>query len=469
MRQLFEPLLRFDENLIPRPAAAESFEVSPDGSVVTFHLRRDGYWSDGQPVIAAHFAYSWKRLLDPALHADYTRLFVDAGIAGITALDDYTLEIRLNQPFGALPNLAALWVAAPLRADIVDQDPDGWATDTSTLIGNGPFMLADWVHQDHLTLVPNPFYVAHFNWPKPLLTTATIFMGTNGEADLADFKSGSRDWMLVRDIDVNQVLNDPDLSRQSRQYNELSTFWVQLNNTRPPLDNVLVRRAYAKAIDRAALVRDLAVGVSQPATSIIPPGMPGFDANLGHDLAFDATGARGLLTQAGVSPRLTFTYPDSAANHRRARWLQAEWNANLGVDVQLSALSAQAYQDALASRSYDMAFGGWAADYPDPQDWFSMLFDCKAAYNQFGYCNAAFDQLVARADVGFSMDERLALYGQAQSLLMQDVPVIPLFARGRVALVKPWVTTQDGSPLSLSPLDDYPGSLFLDKVQILPH
>ena len=463
VRQLFEPLLRFDEKLTPRPAAAESFDVSPDGTVVTFRLRRDGYWSDGQPVIASQFAYSWKRLLDPALHADYTGLFVDAGITSVSALDDYTFEIRLNQAFGALPDLAALWVAAPLRPDLVDNDPDNWTADPSTLIGNGPFMLADWVHQDHLTLVPNPFYAAHFNWPEPSLTKVTSLMGTNAEADLAGFKSGLRDWILVRDIDVNQVLNDSDLSRQSMQYNELSTFWVEINNTRPPLDNVLVRRAYAKAIDRAALVRDLAIGVSQPVTSIIPPGMPGFDASLGRDLAFDAAAARALLTQAGVNPKLGFVYPDSAANQRRARWLQAEWKTNLGVDVQLSSLSAQAYQDALDSKSYDLAFGGWAADYPDPQDWFSMLFGCKSAYNQFGYCNATFDQLVARAELGTALDERLPLYAQAHSVLMSDVPVIPLFVRGRVALVKPWVQ------LTLTPLDDYPGSLFLDKVQILPH
>src|SRR5205807_122944 len=141
------------------------------------------------------------------------------------------------------------------------EDPDGWANDPATYIGNGPFMVAEWAHQDHLTLVPNPQYDAHLGWPKPTLTRATILMGTNPEADFAGFKTNARDWTLVPDAELNVALNDPDLVRQTQQYNELTTFWVQINNTRVPLSNVLVRRALSKAIDRTAMVRDLATSV----------------------------------------------------------------------------------------------------------------------------------------------------------------------------------------------------------------
>src|SRR5579884_2384233 len=136
IRQVFEPLLRFDQNLQPQPAAASSYDVSPDGKTYTFHLRPDGRWSDGQPVTAQQFEFSWKRILDPSLGAEYASFFVDAGIVGaddynsgkvanadnvgVHALDDLTLEIDLNQPFGPLPDLAALWVAAPERPDIVN-------------------------------------------------------------------------------------------------------------------------------------------------------------------------------------------------------------------------------------------------------------------------------------------------------------------------------------------------------------
>jgi oligopeptide transport system substrate-binding protein len=476
VRQVFEPLLRFDENLVPQPAAAESYQVSLDGTVYTFHLRQDGHWSDGQPVTAGQFAFSWKRLLDPALHADYAALFIDAGIVGVSAIDDYTLQIQLNQPFGALPDLAALWVGVPLRPEIVADDPDAWSQDPSTFVGNGPFMLNEWIHQDHLMLAPNPYYTAHLGWPKPTLSRVTITMGINPEGDFAAFvdNSSTRDWVLVPDVEVNRVLNDQLLAAESRQYNELTTFWVQMNGARAPLDNVLVRRALASSVDRVALVRDLATGVSRPVTSIIPPGMPGFQDGLGRELGFDPAGARALLAQAGFAdghgfPKLAFSFPDAPANLERARYLQAQWATTLGVDLQLTAMEAPAYQKALDTSSYDLAFGGWAGDYPDPQDWFSMVFGCKGAYNKFGYCNSGFDQLVARADMGGSLPDRLKLYAAAQSMLIQDVPVAPLFARGRLALVKPWVKAIDGGALIITPLDDYPGSLFLDKVQILRH
>jgi oligopeptide transport system substrate-binding protein len=489
VRQVFEPLLRFDERLVPQPAAA-SYDVSPEGTVYTFHLRQDGHWSDGQVVTAKQFEYSWKRLLDPGLKAEYAPLFVDAGIVGaddynsgrtrrpdrvgIRAIDDYTLEIRLVQPFGAFPAVAALWAGAPLRRDLVDENPDDWAGDPSTYIGNGAFMVSEWDHGDHLTLVPNPQYTPHFGWPSPTLTRVTLVMSTNGhEQDLAAFRNNERDWTLVPDSAINEVLNDPQLAQQAHQLSELVTFWVQVNTDREPLNNVLVRRALAKGVDRSALVRDVATGIGLPTTSVIPPGMPGFQDGLGHELGFDARGGRALLAQAGfvdgLEPELTFAFPEGSDNLRRAQYLQSQWSSNLGIDVELKPMDATAYQQALDEGDYDLAFGGWAADYPDPQDWFGAQFGCKGAHNQYHYCNSTFDQLVARADTASALEDRVLLYNQAQTVLTQDAPVLPLFVRGRLVLVKPWVRSTDGGALRITAQDDYPGSFFLDKVQILPH
>ena len=146
--------------------------MSPDGKTYTFHLRSGAKWSDGQPVTAKDFVYSFKRLLDPATAADYASFFSDAGIVGaadynagngsadavgVRAKDDNTLEIQLEKPIGYFPNLAALWVVAPVRQDIVEKSA-GWAQDPSTYIGNGAFKMSEWVHQDHITLVPNLNY-----------------------------------------------------------------------------------------------------------------------------------------------------------------------------------------------------------------------------------------------------------------------------------------------------------------------
>jgi oligopeptide transport system substrate-binding protein len=490
IRQVFEPLLRFDEKLNPQPAAAASFDVSPDGTVITFHLRNDGHWSDGQPVTAQQFELSWKRILDPALNAEYAPFFVDAGITGaddynsgrvptadkvgVRAVDDFTLEIRLNQPFGALPDLAALWVVSPVRPDIIAANPDEWALDPSTYIGNGPFAVTEWVHGDHITLSPNPRYTAHASWPRPTLTRATLVMTTNAEADFAAFMKDGREWTLVPDADVNQVLNDPTLAAQSRQYTDLTTFWVHVNNARAPLSNVNLRRALATAIDRKAFVRDIAGGVGLPMTSIIPPGMPGYQASLGQELGYDPEAAKKLLAQAGFPngqglPNLVFSFPTTTANQRRVEYLQAQWKQTLGLEIQLNPMDPKAYQQALADKSYDLAFGGWAADYPDPQDWFNAVFGCKGSYNSSNYCNPGFDQIVARADTATSPSDRVLLYGQAQTRLIGDTPVLPVFSLGHLVLIKPWVQSTDGGPLPITALDDYPGSLSLDRVQILPH
>jgi oligopeptide transport system substrate-binding protein len=475
VRQLFEPLLRFDENLVPQPAAAQGYDVSADGTLYTFHLRPDGRWSDGQPVTAGQFAYAWNRLLDPALHADDAPLFQDAGITSVAAPDDQTVQVHLSQPFGALPELAALWAGAPLRQDVVEANPDSWATDPATLVGNGPFLLADWAHHDHLTLVPNPQYGAHSTWPRPVLTRVTVPISANADAAYASFTSSAGpDWALVPDLDANQVLNDPVLAPQARQVTDLTTFWIQFNTARAPLDDVLVRRALSRAIDRAAVVRDLATSVGVPTTTVIPPGTPGFQAGLGHELGFDPAGARALLSQAGFAsaqdlPPLTFSFLADSADLQRARYLHDQWSATLGLDVQLQPMDQPAYESALAARDYDLAFGGWTADYPDPQDWLGPLFACRSEFNTFNYCNAGFDQLVARGDRGGSLPDRLQVYAQAQAQLAQEVPVAPLFARGRLVLVKPWVQSVGGGSLRLTGLDEYPGSLFLDKVQVLPH
>ena len=202
--------------------------------------------------------------------------------------------------------------------------------------------------------------------------------------------------------------------------------------------------------------------------------MPGFQEGLGQELGFDPEAARKLLAQAGFAngqglPSLAFSFPATIANQRRAEYLQAQWKQNLGIDVRLSPMDPTAYQQALADKNYDLAFGGWAADYPDPQDWFNPVFGCKGSYNSSNYCNPGFDQLVARADTATTLSERVLLYNQAQARLIGDTPVLPLFAPGHLVLVKPWVQSTDGGPLPITALDDYPGSFFLDRVQILPH
>src|SRR5205814_1831348 len=235
---------------------------------------------------------------------------------------------------------------------------------------------------------------------------------------------------------VNVVRQDPDLSLQAREYNELTTFWVHLNNQKQPLNDVRVRRALAKAVDRNALIRDIASGVGLPATSVIPPGMPGFQEGLGQELGFDAQGAQALLAEAGFAngqgfPTITYSFSTTSANQRRAEFLQAQWKQNLGINVQLNSMESKAFQAAFKAKNYELAFGGWGADYPDPQDWFNTNFGCKGGNNKYNYCNPTFDAAVSQADNGQDLSDRVVLYNQAQTSLITEAPVLPLFVRGR--------------------------------------
>jgi oligopeptide transport system substrate-binding protein len=479
--RVFEPLLVFDKDLKPVPAAASSFDVSTDGKTYTFHLRQGAKYSDGVPVKAQDFEYSFKRILDPNIAAEYATFFTDAGIVGaadynsgkgtadavgVKATDDNTLQIQLEGPVGYLPNLVALWVVPPLRQDIIQKAGAGWAQDPSTYIGNGPFKMSEWVHQDHITLVPNPNYVG----TQPKLQKATFLMVTDAEADYAAYRNNERDWTLVPDADVQAVRNDPTLSQQAVEYTELTTFWLAYNQARTPLDNPDVRRALSKGIDRTALIRDVTGGVGKPAISIIPPGMPGFQADLGKDADFDVAGAKELLAKAGYSdpstfPQLHFRYATTSANQSRAEFIQAQWKQNLGINIVLDSMESKAFQAAYKAKDFDMSWTGWGADYPDPQDWMTGLFSCNASNNKYNYCNPQFDQAAAKGDTLTDQTQRLQAYNQAQTILMQDLPVAPIYYRGRMVVVKPWVHgAGDNNSMIITPIDAYPGVTFVHQV-----
>jgi oligopeptide transport system substrate-binding protein len=480
IRQVFEPLLIFDKDLKPAPGAASSYEVSSDGKTYTFHLRAGAKWSDGQPVTAKDFVYSFKRLFNPSTASDYSSFFTAAGVVGATdynsgkgsadgvgivAKDDNTLEIKLENPSGYFPDLVALWVVAPLRQDVIEKAGDGWAQDPSTYIGNGPFKMTEWVHQDHVTLVPNPNYVG----TRPTLQKVTYLMVTSGEADYAAYRNNERDWTVVPDADVQAVRSDAQLSKEIVEYTELTTWWLVMNNARAPLDNVMVRKALSMAIDRNALIRDVAAGVGKPATSMIPPGMPGFQPDLGKEIGFDATAAKDVLKQAGFAdpaqfPELHFRYATTTGNQSRAEFIQAQLKQNLGVNIVLDSMESKAFQAAYKNKDFDLSWSGWGADYPDPQNWMASLFGCGASNNKYNYCDQQFDQASAKGDNGTELNTRLVAYAQAQQLLVQDLPVAPLFYRGRMVLVKPWVQN-----LVITPKDDYPGVSFLTQVSIAKH
>lgn len=489
INQVFEGLLGFNQDLSLTPVVAKEIPtvankgISSDGLTYTFKLKTNVTWSDGEKVTAKDFEYSIKRLFNPDLAAEYASFFFDiaggeayysAGIKtdsekaalkdaiGVKAKDNYTLEIRLAQPRPTFLQIMALWPAYPLREDIITQFGDKW-TDPPNYIGNGPFILTEWVHQDHMTFKPNPNY-----WgTKPKLTEIKYLMITDINAELSAYKNNEIDISRVPTGTEKATMADLAMSKEILRYNELTTFAFQFNVTKSPFDNKLVRQAFSCAVDRESFVNNVRSGVGKVALSWIPPGMPGYDAELGKEYAFDPTKAKQLLAQAGYTdltklPEINFSYSDTAGNRTIAQFLQGQIKENLGIDITLDPQESKSFQQYVNEEKHMWAWFGWGADYPDPDNWLPELFGTGAGNNHTLYSNSAFDELAIKAKSELDNSKRLEMWAEAQEMVMADAPIVTMFYRERFLLMKPWVkglktTGMDGQVT---------GDLFYDEVYL---
>jgi oligopeptide transport system substrate-binding protein len=457
--------------------------ISADGLTYTFHLRTDVTWSDGKKVVAGDYVYGIKRMLSPQLASEYASFFFDIkgaeayngsadkdtatqndlkSLVQVKALDDYTLQVTLAQQRPTFVSIMALWSTDPAREDIITKYGDNW-TDPPNYIGNGPFILKEWVHQDHLTFVPNPNYFG----PKPKLTQLVYKMISDQNASFAAYKNNELDITGVPAGSEKATMADPVLGPQVLRYAELTTFAFQFNVTKSPFDNVKIRQALSTAVDRAAFIDKIRGGVGKVALSWIPPGMPGYNANTGKDYDFNPTKAKQLLADAGYSdvsklPPIKFTYNNSGLNPTIAQFLQGQMKDNLGISITLDPLESKAATQAINSGNFQWAYFGWGADYPDPDDWLPNVFGTGAGNNHTQYSSAAFDALCNLAAHELDNTKRLSEWDQAQTLLMQDAPIVSSFYRERFYVVKPWVKS-----LMITGMDgQIAGDYFLDQVYI---
>lgn len=493
--QLFAGLLRFNQDLTLAPHAAEVVPspenggISPDGLTYTFRLRRDLKWSDGTPVTARDFEFSAKRMLDPRLSARYASFYYDirgaedynraagtqeqpknadeAALAqlrervGVRALDDYTLQFTLRQARFTFLQLSALWPLYPLRADVIAEKGDQWA-EAGSLIGNGPFTLAQWEHQDQIVMVPNPHYFGE----KPRVARIVYRIITDTNAEFAAYRSGELDATRVPPANVRAVLSDATLGQELYRAPDLRTFALQFNLAHPPFDNTRVRQAISLAVDRRAFVEKVRNGVGTAAYSWIPPGMPGHDPEAGRQWEFNAARARSLLAEAGYPegrglPAVAFQYSDSSTNKLIAEFLQGQMKENLGLGVEIEPVESKAFSRLIADEKFQWALLGWVADYPDPDNWLPEIFGSRGGNNHTGYRSPRFDELARAALAEPDPSRRLGLWGEAQRLVVEDAPVVFLEHRESFWLVKPHL---DGlRPTAMDPLI---GSLFYDQIAV---
>jgi len=485
--QVFEGLLGFNQDLSLRAIGATEIPtvankgISADGKTYTFKLNSKVTWSDGKKVTAKDYVYSIKRLFDPALAAEYTSFYfdivggqayysaADANAAaktqlrdavGVKAIDDATVEIKLSAPRPTFLQLMALWPVYPIREDIITQFGDKW-TEPPNYIGNGPFLLKEWAHEDHITLVKNPDY-----WgKKPKLDEIVYKMITDVNSEFAAYQNNELDISNVPAGTEKKVIADATLGKEVLRYAELVTFAYQFNVKVAPFNNVNLRKALNAAIDRDAFINNVRGGVGKAAYSWIPPGMPGYDASLGADYHFNVTKAKEFLTAAGYVdgskvPELRLQYADTGINPTIAQFVQNQLKVNLGVNVSIEPMERKAFTQAVNAEQYTCAWYGWGADYPDPDNWLPQLFGTGAGNNHTAYSNPAFDALCAQAGNELDNTKRLKLWADAQKMVVDDAPVLFIQYRERFRVVKPGVqglkyTGMDG---------DVPGDMFFSDV-----
>jgi len=477
------PLMTFDQELNVIPGAAESYELSEDGLTFTFALRPDMQYSDGEPLTAENFEYAWKRLCDPRTAGEYVSIaypvagcqefseaFAAGGLTvtdeaqletlreevGVNALDENTLEIQLKEAAPYFLNVAALWVGAPARQDLVEAGGESWWTDPANMIGNGPFQLTEYEPQSRFRFERNENYVLE----KPKVESIEGTVSEDSAVLFQAYLSDELDIVGVAAEDKEAVEADPELQAQRAQGAGSCSFYLGFNNSKPPFDNKLVRQAFAQAIDREAWVEDVLQGQGIPSTSFIPPGIPGHDPDI-KTWQFDPEAAKAKLEEAGfdMSQEVKLTYGASPRNQARFEWLAASFQNNLGITVTLDPIEPTSYTALLKEpleRTPPMYVLGWCADYPDPQNYLSLVFQPGGTGEQrTGYNNPEFLRLTREADLLPVEDpERAELYAQAQEILHDDAPVAFMWYNVEDVLIKPWVT---GLKESLSPLDYFPG------------
>ncbi|MBI4283013.1 MAG: peptide ABC transporter substrate-binding protein [Chloroflexi bacterium] len=486
---VFEGLLGFNQDLTLKAVGAQEIPtvankgISADGKTYTFKLKPNVTWSDGKKVTAKDYEYSIKRLFDPDLAAKYTSFYYDiAGgkdyysatkqdaatkkqlrdAVGVKALDDTTLEIKLSTPRPTFLQLMALWPVYPVREDIITKSSGNW-TEPASYIGNGPFLLTEWVHQDHITLKKNPNY-----WgTKPKLDEIRMKMITDVNAQFAAYKNNELDISEVPAGTEKATMADPVLSKEILRYPELVTFGFQFNVATSPFDNKKLRQALNAAVDRDAFINNVRGGVGKPAYSWIPPGMPGYDPNLGSQYKFNVQKAKQLLTEAGYAdgskvPELKLQYADTGVNPTIAQFIQNQMKVNLGINVSLEPMERKAFTQLVNAEKHTWAWFGWGADYPDPDNWLPELFGTDAGNNHTNYNNPAFDDIAKKGKNELDNTKRLQLWADAQKMIVDDAPVLFMQYRERFRLVKPSV-----KGLKFTGMDgDVPGGMFFPEISV---
>lgn len=439
---------------------AESYEKTDngDGTVTyTFKIRSDAKWSDGQPVTANDFVYSWQRLANPLTAADYCYMIdmvqgyaaVNAGEAdpttlGVSAPDESTFVVNLTYDCPYFLEICAFPAAFPVRQDIIEAYGDTWTTDdnSSHYISNGPWKLAEWVHDSYIKMVPNEY---HYDAANLGPNSLTFQLMEDQNSMLAAYRSG--DLQFIEDMPVDEIAGLL-ASGELNIVDYIGTYYVCYQTQAAPFDNALVRQAFTLAIDSKYIVEQVTQTGQVPATGFVPAGIYDADPNgddfrtVGGDYwdapVDDATyqanceKARQLLAEAGYPngegfPTVTYLYNTSDAHKAVGEALQQMWQEELGVTVQLQNQEWNAFLETRKKGEYQIARNGWIADYNDPCSFLDMWYT-GGGNNDAQYSNPEYDAMIDAAKATSDPAERMSYFHKAEDIIIgQDWALGPIY------------------------------------------
>jgi oligopeptide transport system substrate-binding protein len=454
---LYNTLVTFDANGKLVPSAAQRWDISPNGLVYTFHLRPMRFHS-GRPVTAADWKWSFERMSDPSLRApvaDFALSSVQgyperrtgaAEIVGIRVIDPMTLQFVVNPARrGGFLNRLAYYAAVVLDREVVQGGGPGWATSHDA--GTGPFSLREWATNDHISLIANTSYFLG----APKIGRLEMPIVTDPTTQFREYQTGLLDLIQVPLAEYPQIKADPKLSAQLLVYPRVQVVYLGLNQrVYEPFKDVRVRRAFAMSVDKDKIVQSVFFGLFTPARTITPPGVPGFYADY-KGLAYSSSQARNLLTQAGLTgklPPLTIAVnPGGSLYQMTAEPIAAMLKQALGVDVTLQKTEYATFIRSLIAKNVYQAFvTGWTADYLDYSDYMDLLVYSTSPFDRVNYANPAVDKLIDQANAASTDTARIELYHKAESIAVDDAPMVPIFFSRSAILKKPYVSGLKTAP-----------------------
>jgi oligopeptide transport system substrate-binding protein len=451
---LFAGLMHFNADFQAVPYVAEKVTPNQDAAVWTFSIRKDSKWSDGSPCTARDFEWSWKRQLDPASAAPYAsflydiknaeafnkKQLADASPVGVRAKDDWTLEVTLEGPRGYFPVLSAYLAALPAHRASVEKHGDKW-TEAGNIVGNGPFVLESWEHNKAMVLRKNRhfFGASDVTLEKVTIPIIPVASGAlpyeNHEIDMTSLQTG----------DLRRLQSSPRTEKEVFRYPFPGTWYLIPQVTKPPFDNVKVRRAVGHAIDRDNVVK-VAQGFAAPAHSMIPPGFPGAldDPKIRAIQKFDPTLAmadlKGTPFERGKNwPRIVLSMRDEALGAKPlAEAVQSVLLEHLNMKTELEVLEPRVFRERLWKQDLQFVWIRWFMDYPDPHnEYFDTFYGKKTTGKRQAWVNDAFDKALEAGRDTRDPKKRLADYAKAEELLQTDAGYVPVAWVLRWAAAKP--------------------------------